>query len=96
MHGVCHRPLIEYSKSEDAAFASPSSPSSQLPALADAGFGYAIVDGSARTEGADVVYQATEFGGIDWRGLAGGKVRSWDGLVGSRRRGSVRVVKVAQ
>ncbi|BGP20554.1 hypothetical protein JCM10213_003817 [Rhodosporidiobolus nylandii] len=92
---VTSAPRIEYNKAEDAAFISPSSPSSLLPALADAGFDYAVVDGSARTDGADVVYQASEFGWIDWGGLASGKVRRWEGLVEAKRRGSVMVVRVA-
>ncbi|GAA5987106.1 hypothetical protein JCM11641_006429 [Rhodosporidiobolus odoratus] len=87
---------IGYNKSESPLFTSPVSASNLLPALLEQGFDYAIVDSSAITAGARVVYQATEFGGIDWRGLATGKVRDWEGLVGGKRRPSVRVIKVAQ
>ncbi|GAA6038755.1 hypothetical protein JCM8097_002384 [Rhodosporidiobolus ruineniae] len=86
---------VEYDKSESALFTSSSSASdSLLPALVEHGFDYALVDADTLTPGAEVVFQSLEYGGIDWRGLVSGKVRSLEGLVAAKRRPSVRVVKV--
>ncbi|GAA5838529.1 hypothetical protein JCM11251_003417 [Rhodosporidiobolus azoricus] len=87
-------PLIEFNKSESSLFTSPSSPLALLPALASEGFDYAIVDSSSSVDDrTKVIFQASEFGGINWRGLLSGKV-GWEGLVGARKRDSVKVVVV--
>ncbi|GAA5905930.1 hypothetical protein JCM6882_009073 [Rhodosporidiobolus microsporus] len=89
--------LITFDKSESPILTAPSSSSALLAALAAEGYDYAIVDSStsATVPSAQVVYQASEFGGFNWRTLVKGRV-SWEGLVGARDRPSVAVVKVGK
>ncbi|GAA6015223.1 hypothetical protein JCM10207_003649 [Rhodosporidiobolus poonsookiae] len=90
--------FVEYSKSEAGSLVDHTregeGEGGLYAALQRQRFDYAIVDADALTPGAEIVFQASEFGGIDWTELVKGQVRSWEGLVGKKRRESVRVIKV--
>lgn len=77
---------IEFDKSEPIG--------SSLLALSVGEYDYAILDSQVVAPGSETVFQAKEFGGVDWRGLVDGRVRSWKDVVEAKKRDSVKVVKL--